>query len=383
MPVAEIIAIGTELLLGEIQDSNSKFLARKFRDAGIDLFRITIVGDNLTRIEQAIQEALQRADIVLTSGGLGPTVDDPTRQAVANAISVELAYQPALWDQIVDRFNHYGRTPTENNKRQAYIPQGAIPIENAVGTAPCFICEINQQAIISLPGVPNELEFLMTTKILPYLSTRYNLGGQVIKSRVLHIASMGESTVDAMIGDLETCSNPTVGLLAHPGQVDVRITAKAASANEAEALIAPMAQEIQTRLQANIYGMDEEKLEEITAKLLLVLALPVLVIELGTNGETAQRLKLHHPQIQSINTLPESFNDNMNTCIKSHNGFLAGIQLIKNSQNFTLFLSLHFKENVIQQTRAYGGPEGNAISWASTLCLDLIRRTCLDLPSAN
>src|SRR5512135_2170348 len=139
MPAAEIIAIGTELLLGEIQDTNTRYLARLLRDYGVDLYRTTIVGDNVDRIAHAIRESLSRCQIIITTGGLGPTVDDPTRQAVAMAAGTELEFQPQLWDQIQDRFERFGRNPTENNRRQAYIPRGAIAMENPVGTAPAFI----------------------------------------------------------------------------------------------------------------------------------------------------------------------------------------------------------------------------------------------------
>src|SRR4030042_5061373 len=145
MPVAEIITIGTEILLGEIIDTNAQFIARKLRDAGIDLYRKTTVGDNTHRIAQAIQQSLERCDIVLTTGGLGPTVDDPTREAVALALGVELEYREDLWEQIQARFQRFGRQPTENNRRQAYIPKGAIAIENPVGTAPIFIVELGKQ----------------------------------------------------------------------------------------------------------------------------------------------------------------------------------------------------------------------------------------------
>src|SRR5512136_2170133 len=127
MPSAEIITIGTELLLGEIDDTNATHIARELRDAGIDLYRKTTVGDNARRIAQIIQEALQRTDIIITTGGLGPTVDDPTREAVALAVGVEPEFRPELWEQIQNRFQRFGRKPTENNKRQAYVPTGAIP----------------------------------------------------------------------------------------------------------------------------------------------------------------------------------------------------------------------------------------------------------------
>jgi molybdenum cofactor synthesis domain-containing protein len=159
MPSAEIIIIGTEILLGEIVDTNAQYVARCLRDAGVDLYRKTTVGDNPRRIAQAIQQAMERCDIILTTGGLGPTVDDPTREAIALGVGVDVEYRPELWDQIQARFARYGRTPTENNKKQAYIPQGAIAVENPVGTAPSFIVERGEKCIFALPGVPSEMEF--------------------------------------------------------------------------------------------------------------------------------------------------------------------------------------------------------------------------------
>ncbi len=239
MPSAEIIAIGTELLLGEIQDTNTRYLALRLRDANIDLFRATMIGDNAVRISRVIAEALNRSDIVITTGGLGPTVDDPTRLAVAMAVGVETEYRPELWEQIQNRFQRFNRTATENNKRQAYIPQGAIAVENPVGTAPAFIVESGSKVIISLPGVPREMEFLIENRVIPYLKQHFQILG-TIKASVLHAAGVGESQVDEWIGDLETLINPTVGLLAHPGQIDIRVTAKASSQEEADRMIEPL-----------------------------------------------------------------------------------------------------------------------------------------------
>ena len=261
MPTAEIITIGTEILLGEILDTNARSLARTLRDQGIDLYRKTTVGDNVARIAQAIQQSMERSDIIITTGGLGPTVDDPTRQAVALAVGVETEYRPELWEQIQARFQRFGRTPTENNRRQAYIPQGASVVENPVGTAPAFIVETGGCAIIALPGVPHEMEHLMTYAIIPYLRRCFNLQS-VIKARVLHTAGVGESQIDDLIGDLEGLSNPTVGLAAHSGQVDVRITAKADSQAEVDALISTVEQALRQRLGDWVYGADQETLEQ-------------------------------------------------------------------------------------------------------------------------
>jgi len=154
MAKAEILTIGTEILLGEIVDTNSRHIARALRDAGIDLFWTSTVGDNPERIAEAIRAGLDRSEIIITTGGLGPTVDDPTREAVAMAFGVKTVFKEELWQQVIDRFTRFGRTPTENNKRQAYIPEGASAIENPVGTAPAFMMETDTQVVISLPGVP-------------------------------------------------------------------------------------------------------------------------------------------------------------------------------------------------------------------------------------
>ena len=141
MPSAEIITIGTEILLGEIVDTNTRYIARTLRDMGVDIYRTITIGDNVERIAEAIRGSMSHADIVITTGGLGPTVDDPTRLAVAKAVGVETEFREDLWEQVVAIISRYGRKPSENQKRQAYIPKGALGISNPVGTAPCFIVE--------------------------------------------------------------------------------------------------------------------------------------------------------------------------------------------------------------------------------------------------
>ena len=233
---AETISIGTELLLGQIIDTNAVWIAERLSEVGVDLYFRTTVGDNVGRIVDAIQHALTRADVIITTGGLGPTVDDMTREAVAKATNRDLVLDENLLTQIRGLFGKWGRTMSENNVRQAYIPRGATPIENPVGTAPVFIVEHEGKYVISLPGVPREMKHLMETRILPWL--REKTGGEwIILSKTLRTCAVGESQVDAMITDLEESSNPTVGLLAHPGQTDVRVTAKAHTRAEAEALI--------------------------------------------------------------------------------------------------------------------------------------------------
>ncbi|MBS1248537.1 MAG: Nicotinamide-nucleotide amidohydrolase PncC [Chloroflexi bacterium] len=236
MPTAEIITIGTELLLGEIVDTNTRFIARALRDEGVDIFRTATVGDNVERIAEIMGESLSRAEIVITTGGLGPTVDDPTREAAALAFGVESEFRPELWEQIKARFREFGHIPTENNKRQAYIPHNARALENLWGTAPAFLVEREGRVLISLPGVPYEMKNLLSEKVMPYLQSHFDLNA-VIKSRSLHTVGIGESRIDDLIGDFERLENPTVGLAAHRDSVGIRITAKAKTDKEAIALI--------------------------------------------------------------------------------------------------------------------------------------------------
>ena len=224
---AEIITSGTELLLGETVDTNSTYIARALRDIGVNLYFKTSVGDNVERMALALRQALARADVVITTGGLGPTVDDVTREAVTLATGRELALYPECLAQIETIFARWGRPVGENNKRQAYLPEGAIPIQNPVGTAPGFILETAEGTIIALPGVPREMERLMGDAVLPYLRGRLGAGGMVIKARTLRTVGLGESWIDERIDAQMRSANPTVGLAAHSGIVDIRITARA------------------------------------------------------------------------------------------------------------------------------------------------------------
>ena len=239
MPTAEIITIGTELLLGEIVDTNTRVIARALRDVGVDIYRTATVGDNAERIAEIMRESLYRAEIVITTGGLGPTVDDPTREAAALAFGVETEFRAELWEQIKDRFRHLGRIPTENNQRQAYVPQNALALENQWGTAPAFLVENEGHVLISLPGVPYEMKNLLSDKVMPYLRVHFDLQ-EVIKTRSLHTVGITESRIDELIDELERLDNPTVGLAAHRDSISIRITAKASSEGEAEALIDEM-----------------------------------------------------------------------------------------------------------------------------------------------
>jgi nicotinamide-nucleotide amidase len=286
---AEIISIGTELLLGEIVDTNTTHIARQLRTIGLDLYYTTSVGDNEGRCAEVVRRALERAAVVITTGGLGPTVDDITREAVARATGRPLEFRPALLEQIEARFHRWGAKMGANNRRQAFVPRGAMALENPVGTAPCFIVETARGAVISLPGVPREMEYLLEHAVLPYLRRRFDLHA-LIKTRVLRTAAMGESQIDATLNDLLTATNPTLGLAAHPGQTDVRITAKAESEEQADRLIAPVEAEVRKRLGKVIYGTDQETVEEVLLRHLAQAGLTLAVAESGTGGMLTRRL---------------------------------------------------------------------------------------------
>ena len=289
---AEIIAIGTEILLGEITDTNSVFLARGLRDIGINLYYMTSVGDNEVRIANSIRLALSRADVVITCGGLGPTIDDMTRQGVAAATDRGLTFQQHLLDQIAARFGTFRVQMTENNKRQAYVPDDAIIIENPVGTAPSFVVEVGNKCVISLPGVPREMKFLFTEKVVPYLRARYGLTSEIIKARLLKVAGIGESQLGEMIGtELQEASNPTVGLAAHSGQIDVRITAKATTEFEADQMIGEVEAQLRALIGSYVFGVDKDTIESALVNQLRADASSIAVTEVGIDPVISGRIE--------------------------------------------------------------------------------------------
>ena len=288
---AEIVAIGSELLLGQIVDTNSAWMAQQLADNGVNLFYKTIVGDNPGRMKEVIARALERSDVVITSGGIGPTQDDLTREIVAEVTGRELVLDQRLLDELRERFQRRGMVTTPNNEKQAFIPSGAIPVRNPNGTAPSFIVEDPRGVIFSLPGVPFEMKWLFENEVVPYLRKKFGLS-ETITYRVLKVSELGESTVDHRIGHLiANSSNPTVGVLAHPGQVDVRITAKAASTEDALDLIAPVEEEVRELLGDNVFAVDSETMEDTVGKLLRQRGLTISVYEDLTGGLTSGRLQ--------------------------------------------------------------------------------------------
>lgn len=373
MPSAEIITIGTEILLGEIVDTNTRYIARTLRNMGVDLYRTVTIGDNVERIAEAIHNSMQRAEIVITTGGLGPTVDDPTREAVARAAGVELEFREDLWEQVVAIISRYGRKPSENQKRQAYIPKGAIGISNPVGTAPCFIVETERNAVISLPGVPNEMEYILHESVIPYLQSRFNLD-EIIKIRVLHCAGLGEGMIDEKIDDLETLSNPTVGLAAHTGVVDIRIAAKAKNEAEADEMIAEIENQIRERLGNVVFGTDEDKLEAITLKEVAKRGWTLTAIESGLDGLLARKIP-HSVAIPNLKAA--SLMDTLRAARADSNADAAlGVAVYLEERAAEMALITPQGEKTHRIT--YGGPPRSLPRWAVNLALDWLRRRAME-----
>lgn len=285
-PWAELLTIGSELLLGETVDSNAAHLARLLGSVGIPVRRKVSVGDDVAVIGAEVAAALERAPLLVTTGGLGPTQDDPTREAVALATARPLEFRPELWEQVRARFRAFGRLPSSNNRQQAFVPAGAIALENLVGTAPAFIVDLGHAAVVCLPGVPREMDVLMARAVLPWLRQRFGLTAARCL-RVLHTVGAGESQIDERIRDLEALQAPTVGLAAHAGQVDLRITAWAATAEAAQAQVAPVEAELRARLGHWIFGSDSQTLAGVVLDALAARGLRLAVLEAGLGGALA------------------------------------------------------------------------------------------------
>jgi len=373
MPSAEIITIGTEILLGEIVDTNTRYIARTLRGMGVDLYRTVTIGDNVERIAEAIHNSMNRAEIVITTGGLGPTVDDPTREAVARAAGVELEFREDLWEQVVAVISRYGRKPSENQKRQAYVPKGALAVPNPVGTAPCFIVETGRNAVVSLPGVPNEMEHILHESIIPYLQTRFKLD-EIIKIRVLHCSGLGEGMIDEKIADFEMLSNPTVGLAAHTGVVDIRIAAKAKDEAGADGMIADIEHQIKERLGDVVFGADEERLEDVVLNTVAKRGWSLVGVESGLDGLLARKV----PHTVSLSDL-------------SAESLLAALRAARADSNAdaALGVAMYLEERAAEMALitprgekthriTYGGPPRSLARWSVNLALDWLRRRAMD-----
>jgi len=285
---AEIVSVGTELLLGQIVDTNAAHLARVLSELGIIVYRRTTVGDNHDRLLAALQQALNESDAVITIGGLGPTMDDITRETLAEAMGDTLRYDEQIARRLTAFFRSRNVPMPDSILKQAQIPTRGRYLDNPNGTAPGLLFEKDGKIGIALPGPPSEFLPMVENHVVPYL--RDKTGGRTIRSRVLRICGMGESLVEERVKDLMTGSNPTVAPYAKTGEVHLRVSAMAESAEAADAMIAPVVAEIERRLGDHIYSSDDEPLETAVVRLLTERGLTIAAAESCTGGLLATRI---------------------------------------------------------------------------------------------
>jgi nicotinamide-nucleotide amidase len=284
MATAEIITVGTELLLGQLVDTNTATIAAALAEIGIDVYRETSVGDNESRIAQAVAEALSRTDLVICAGGLGPTVDDVTREGIAVASASALVLDQEVAEDLRAFFASFGRQMAPNNARQAMFPRGARILENPKGTAPGFAIDVHGKLIVAMPGPPREMQPMLKERVMPLLAQRFRVESTLV-TRVLRTTGVSESEIDARIEDLfRTGVNPTIAVLAHAGEVHVKITAKAPTREAAGALIDQVEAEVRRRLGDCVFSSDGSSLPEVLGKELLARSWTIGSAESCTGG---------------------------------------------------------------------------------------------------
>ena len=294
---AEIISIGTELLLGDIVNSNAQFLGQELAALGIEMYYQQVVGDNEERILHAFKEAYNRCDIIRTTGGLGPTDDDLTKEMAAKYFNKRLFEDKEALENLQEYFKFRKRKMTTNNLKQALIPEGATAIKNNNGTAPGVIIEENNKIMIILPGPPKEMKPMFEEDIKPYLKSKSD---SVIISKMIKILGIGESAVAETVKDLmESQSNPTIAPYAKEIGVILRITAKAENEAAALKLIEPLEIEIKNRLGENVYATEDISIEDVVAKLLIENKYTVSTAESCTGGMIASTL-INYPGISEV-----------------------------------------------------------------------------------
>jgi nicotinamide-nucleotide amidase len=293
MASVEIVTIGTEILLGHMVDTNSAHIAKELADVGVDVFAKHSVGDNARRLEAMLRDSLDRADGVVTTGGLGPTVDDLTKEAVAAATGLKLELHEPSVRAIEARFASLGRTGpiSENNRRQAMLPAGCVVLENPHGTAPGFIASrADGKFVACMPGVPREMKPMLADALIPWLVSRYALRGAIF-TRTLHTVGIPESDVDTRIEPLfRSLENPKIAVLAHGFKVDIKLMAKAETRAEADALIAPVESDVRERIGPGIFGVDSDTLESAVLQRLRERKQTIGTAESLTGGSIAEAL---------------------------------------------------------------------------------------------
>ena len=284
---AEIVAVGSEMLLGELVDTNTAWLSNRLAALGVSMYRHTTVGDNKQRLVSVLQEAASRADLVITTGGLGPTSDDITNECLSIVADRALVEYPEARQHVDEMFARMGREPTSSNYKQALFPEGSELIPNPTGTAMGALLEVDGTLFVTLPGVPGEMKGMFEETLESLIEDRTE--GAIV-SRTLHFTGLGESALAEKVQDLLDASDPTVAPLASQGKVRLRITTRAAAPEEAEEKIEPVAEEILSRLGEYHFGEDDETLEGAVGRLLAGRGATLALAESCTGGLLAKRL---------------------------------------------------------------------------------------------
>ena len=294
---AEIITVGTEILLGDILNTNTHYLSNELANMGVDVYYQITVGDNENRLLNQLEESFRRSDLVVLTGGLGPTQDDLTKEVCAKYFNLDMEFHQPSWDKIIEIHNKMKRTPTENNKKQAYFPVNSIILPNEYGTAPGCIMEKDNKTIIVMPGPPREMKPMFDNFVKPFLQKNSE---DILKSKVIRIIGVGESKVENDLLDLiQKQVNPTIATYAKDGECTVRITAKGKTVEEVERLILPVVKEIKNRFKETVYGEDETTIEDEVAKILVKNNLTISVAESCTGGMVSSSL-INYPGISSV-----------------------------------------------------------------------------------
>lgn len=294
---AEILAVGTEILLGDIVNTNAQYIAQGLAELGIDVFYQTVVGDNPDRMKTAMNIAFERADIIITTGGLGPTGDDLTKEIGAEYFGRKLILDEKALDRIKKFFDKMKRPMTDNNVKQAMVPVNSTVMYNENGTAPGIIIEDNNKILIMMPGPPKEMKPMFSKQVKPYLASKQN---HTLVSRTLRIAGVGESAMESMVRDMiDRQSNPTIAPYAKDTESILRITDSAKTTEEAEKIIEPIAEEIYRRFGDSVYAEGETSIQETVAKILIDKKVMIAVAESCTGGLVAAKL-IEYPGISEV-----------------------------------------------------------------------------------
>lgn len=285
---AEILAVGTEILMGQIANTNAQYISRRLAELGINVYFHTVVGDNAGRLEETLKRALSRSDIVITTGGLGPTKDDLTKETISRALNRNLVLHEDILEKIKNYFEKRNRKMSEINIKQAYLPENSIVIPNPNGTAPGCIIEDSGKTVIMLPGPPKEMQPMFDETVFNYLRQKT---GIMLVSKMLKIFGIGESDIETRLMDLiENQSNPTIAPYASQGEVTIRVTARCSNHDEAAALLSPVVGEIKSRLGDFVYSEDGEPLEKVVFNLLKENRLVLATAESCTGGLLAGKI---------------------------------------------------------------------------------------------